>query len=211
RAKLGLQDNERLIGMIGHFHWFKGHLDFLGAAAILKERTAHRLKFLIVGRELELRRSYPLLVKEKIDRLQLNEEMILAGYRKDVPDLLNAMDVLVVPSIYEPLGVIVMEGMAAGKPIVASRVGGIPEMVIDGEHALLFPSRDVQCLAACIERLLDEPELVRDLGAKARARVCERFSPEMAAAAYEHLYDSILDGDETSASPVRLNQEGIGS
>lgn len=191
RQELGVDDNEILVGMLANFNPMKGHIVFLEAAALLSQDFS-KLKFLIGGRKLDLRRSYYNKVKERIDRLGLANKVIMVGYRQDVPDVLNALDVLVVPSTWEPLGVIVMEGMAASKPIVATDAGGIPEMIDNGVHGLLFPSEDRDKLVASVSRTLTDPALAQRLSSNAHERVWKEFSPERAAAAYEHVYSSIL-------------------
>ncbi len=207
RADLGLRDDEKLIGMIGNFEPSKGHLDFLNAAAILKRQSNHPVRFLIAGRELELRHPYALQVKERIEQLQLVGDVILAGYRSDIPDLLSAIDVLVVPSIWEPLGVIVMEGMAAGKPVVATNAGGIPEMLRHNEHGLLFPPHDADNLASCVEFLLDNPEIAHGFGKTAKARIWNGFTPEKAANAYERVYFSLMAEGRGTFKTIRQDIE----
>lgn len=107
------------------------------------------------------------------------EDIILAGYREDARQLLAGADVCVVPSVWQdafPLAV--LEAMALGKAVVATRVGGIPEMIEDGNHGLVIPPADEVALASAIQTLLENPVKGRELGGAARARVARHFTPE---------------------------------
>ena len=114
------------------------------------------------------------------------------GFRQDVPDLLNACDVVVVPSRREGLGVCVLEAMAAGQPVVASAVGGIPFALRDDKEGLCVPSDDPAALADALGRVVRDPDLRRRLAAAGRRRIDARFRPDAMVAAYESLYDEVL-------------------
>jgi len=125
-------------------------------------------------------------------RLGIAERVRFLGRRGDVPDLLEACDVFVLPSRQEGLGVAALEAMARGRPVVASAVGGLAEIVIPEQTGLLVPPGDAAVLAAALERLLADPGLARRLGAAGAARVAERFLAEQMVSAYEALYREIL-------------------
>ncbi len=113
------------------------------------------------------------------DRLGLGSDAIFAGYRQDAGAILAGAQVCVVPSVWQdafPLAV--LETMARGKPIVATAVGGIPEMIETGVTGVLVPPGDEAALAAAIRALLDDPMRAAELGAAAQRRVRERFTPE---------------------------------
>jgi glycosyltransferase involved in cell wall biosynthesis len=114
-------------------------------------------------------------IEREISRLGLEDRVRLAGERSDVPELLAAADVFVLSSASEGLPLSVMEAMAAGLPVVASAVGGIPELVIDGETGLLVPAGDATELTAALERVLLDRQLRRRLGAAGRARAENAF------------------------------------
>jgi glycosyltransferase involved in cell wall biosynthesis len=118
----------------------------------------------------------------------------LAGLRSDVPRLLREAACLLLTSEYEscPLGVI--EAMAAGVPVVATSVGGVPELVTDGEHGLLAPKDDVQALADAVERLLADPDAAASMGAAGRARARAGLSRERMLAELEAVYAEVLAG-----------------
>ena len=113
------------------------------------------------------------------DSLRSKGDIILAGYRADAARLLGAADLCVVPSVWqEAFGLAVLEAMARGKPVIATKVGGIPEIVEDGIHGLLVPPADEAALAEAIGGLLKDRKRAAQLGEAARRRVAEQFAPE---------------------------------
>jgi glycosyltransferase involved in cell wall biosynthesis len=119
--------------------------------------------------------------------------VVFAGSRPndEVPDFVAAMDVLVCSSDFEGTPAAVLEWMRAAKPIVATAVGGIPDIIEDGTHGLLVPPRDPRALAAAVKRLLDEPELGRDLGARARVRQQAEFRFKHTVEQLEEIYERL--------------------
>ena len=131
------------------------------------------------------------------------------GARSDAADLLAACDVFVLPSRLEGLGVAALEAMAAGRPVVASKVGGLAESVIEGRTGLLVPPDDPVALAGALQRLLEDGELRRELGAAGPDRVAEGFLPEQMVEAYESLYAEVVRPSpeprpSTNGAPLRL-------
>jgi glycosyltransferase involved in cell wall biosynthesis len=131
-------------------------------------------------------------LESELRRLGLEDRVRLAGERHDVPGLLAAADVFVLSSVSEGLPVSVLEAMAAELPVVASRVGGLPELVVDGETGLLVTPRDADALAAALDRLVADRALRRQLGAAGRAYAESRFDPESFARAHVDLYAAEL-------------------
>jgi glycosyltransferase involved in cell wall biosynthesis len=131
-------------------------------------------------------------VEAEIERLGLEGRVQLAGERSDVPELLAASDVFVLSSRSEGLPVSVLEAMAAQLPVVASRVGGLGELVVDGETGLLVPPGDETALAEALGRLVDDRELRRRLGAAGRARAEDSFDLSAFRRAHLDLYDRQL-------------------
>lgn len=128
----------------------------------------------------------PLLERE-LRRLGLTDAVTLAGERRDVPELLGRSDVFVLSSSSEAMPMSVLEAMAAGLPVVASDVGGVPELV-RADTGVLFRAGDPDALAAALERLIADPSLRRGLGATGRIRARERFGVEAFRRAYVDLY-----------------------
>ena len=125
--------------------------------------------------------------------LGLNNRVVFLGYRDDVDNLLASCDLFVLPSLFEGLPLSVLEAMAAGKPVVATAIGGTDETIIDGETGLLVPPADPAALANAIRRLLADPILSRRLGTAGRARVHQQFSAQNMVRRITEIYDEILD------------------
>jgi glycosyltransferase involved in cell wall biosynthesis len=106
------------------------------------------------------------------------------------------MDVFVLPSAYEGFGISIIEAMAAGRPVVATAVGGIPDIVVHGETGLLVPPADPAALASAVDTLLTNPRKAATFGARGRERASERFSIEAVVRRHAELYESLLVGVE---------------
>jgi glycosyltransferase involved in cell wall biosynthesis len=123
--------------------------------------------------------------------LGLQDAVWLPGARSDVKALLHSFSLFTLPSLAEGTPVSMLEAMASGLPVVASKVGGIPEVVSDGEHGLLVPAGDAEALAQALARYARDPELGSRHGRAGRARVEERFSMRAMLASYGDLYDGL--------------------
>ena len=132
-------------------------------------------------------------LEARVATLGLERVFHFAGFRSDLPAYLSAADVFVHVPVREGLGVAVIEALAAGLPVVASRAGGIPDLIIDGETGLLVPSRDPAALADALARCLHAPEWAASLGKCGQARVRARYDITASARANEALYFELLD------------------
>jgi glycosyltransferase involved in cell wall biosynthesis len=186
RRELGLPAGVPVLGLVGRLdHWGKGHKELFTAMANLKDR--HPCHALIVGggrREAEIRRM--------AESLGLAEEVHFLGQRQDVPDLLQAMDIFVLPSYSEGLSLALLEAMAAGLPVIATAVGGNPEVAMDGETGLLIPPQDANSLAGALERLLADPAWAQELGKNARRYVEANYSLERLGRDINAIYDELM-------------------
>jgi glycosyltransferase involved in cell wall biosynthesis len=171
-----------LLGAAGRFVPQKGFDVLLTALAELPQAS-----LLLVGDGPERPRLERLL-----DELGLRDRVELTGWRDDASRLLAAVDAVVVPSRAEPFGLVALEAMGAGVPVVASDVDGLAEVVIDGETGLLVPPDDPRRLAEAIARVLVDRELGRTLGARGREVARTTFSRERMTASYEDLYRAVL-------------------
>jgi glycosyltransferase involved in cell wall biosynthesis len=133
-------------------------------------------------------------LEAQAERLHLREDVRFLGRRDDAAELLAGCDVFVLPSRREGLGVSALEAMAARRPVVASRVGGLADAVLDGETGLLVEPGDPEALASAISRLARDPGLRGRLGEAGRARLAQGFLAPQMVSAYEKLYRSVLEG-----------------
>lgn len=180
RAELGLQDGDFVVGTVARLHPVKD-LGTLVKACALRKDAGQRL--VLVG-DGEDREALEQLARE----LEATDNVLFAGQREDARTLLPAFDVFVNCSIIEGISVTVLEAMAAGVPVVATAVGGTPEIVSDGATALMVDSRAPEALAAAIGRLRDDPVLAGTLRDAARRRVEDEFSTERMVERYVDAY-----------------------
>lgn len=184
RAKLGL-DGEVVL-FVGRMDRVKGLDGLIRAVALLKDRPS--LKLVVVGgskQEAEMGRSTALA-----DSLGLDVSFRGAVPQEALPTYYNAADVLVVPSHYESFGLVAVEALACGKPVIASMVGGLPTVIRDEENGLLVPWRCPEAFAERIERVLDDPSLRATLTANARPSVL-RYTWEAVADRVATLYQEL--------------------
>jgi len=132
-------------------------------------------------------------LKEWVRAQQLEQQIHFAGWRPDVPSLLKACDALVLPSRWEGMPNVVLEAMAAGRPVVATRVEGVSELVTDRETGLLVEPGSIEALAGGIALLLAEPDLGKTAGIAAQHTAETRFTADIVASAYADLYATLLD------------------
>ena len=128
-----------------------------------------------------------------MNSLGLKEKAIFTGLRNDVPRLMAALDVVVHASSQpEPFGLVVIEGMAAGKPVVATAAGGVLDIIEDGVNGLLVPCKDSKAMARAIIKILSDRDKAEQIGNAARQRIFEKFTVRHQVTAVQNLYDSIL-------------------
>jgi glycosyltransferase involved in cell wall biosynthesis len=188
REELGVVNGTLLVGLIANFNFeIKGHIYFLGAAKKILEKVPDA-KFVLVG-DGPLRPRYQEVARE----LNLNNNVYFLGKRTDVPTIISNLDVSVLSSINEGFSNVILESMAASKPVVATKVGGSPEMVTNGVTGYLVPPADSQSMANAIIKLLQNPDEAKTMGAAGRKIVQEKFTVEAMVKSYERLYVSLLE------------------
>ena len=174
------------IGEIARLCDVKGQRELLQAVARLPEA-----RLVLAGRDLEQGGAFQDALERESERLGIRERVEF-GFHDDVPALLESLDVVALPSWTEGLPIVLLEAMAHARPVVATPVGGTPELVTDGETGLLVPPRDPEALATALRRLLEDPELARRLGEAGRARVAERFTAAGQAQRILAIYDDVV-------------------
>lgn len=191
KAELGIPSKSKVVGVVGRIAKHKAQDVFIRAARLIKQQGPETV-FLIVGAA-----GDPALL-ERLRRLTIDlgvdEEVRFVGYVTDMPRIYAALDVLVLPSRWEGFGLVLAEAMAAGKPIVATRVGGVPEVVVDGETALLTPPSDPAAIAGAVVSLLIDPERAQAMGRRGVERAGQ-LSWKHAADQLDDLYARLLNED----------------
>lgn len=172
-AQFGLPENVPVICCVGRLIHIKGQDVLLRAFAQLDTRRSNAV-LLLVG-EGKLRKKLERLARS----LGIESRVVFTGWRTDACALIAASDILVLPSREEALGLTLLEGMSAGTPVIGSRVGGIPEVILPEKNGLLVESGNADELASAIERLLSDGELRERLIAAGRKTVAEKFNPAL--------------------------------
>lgn len=182
------EQRKLVIGCINTLIEQKGMFDLLETAARLKRQGLTDHVFLIAG-EGHLRAR----LEERRHMLGLDEDVIFLGWVKDAPRvMMDHVDIFFQPSLWEAMSMVLLEAMAAGRAIVATRVGETPLVVHDGASALLVDAGDVPAMAAALARLLSDPDLRERLGNAAAGRYAEEFTARAMANRYMALYDDVL-------------------
>jgi glycosyltransferase involved in cell wall biosynthesis len=184
RAELSVPAGAPLIGTVGRLDTQKAPLDFVRMAARVAE-TVPDARFAMVG-------DGPLLEQAKAEADRLGVPVIFTGFRSDAPQIAACFDVYVVSSLYEGLGRALTEALASGRPVVATAVNGVVDLVEPGSTGLLAPAADPDALAANVRWLLDHPDEARRMGEAGRKRVRQLFAPEGMCAQIEGTYAQLL-------------------
>src|SRR5437870_6047880 len=193
REEMGFPQCAPVIAVLSRLNRFKGIEHFLEAATIVCRRVPEA-RFLIVGEGMVMNSPYRRELEDYAVRLGLGRRAVFTGFRLDVAELLSEVAVSVLPCVSaEGLSNSLLESMAAGVPVVATRVGGNPEVVEEGVTGFLVPPRDPAALAKAICQLLENPELASRFGQAGRQRVVECFSLERMVRETERLYLSLLN------------------
>jgi glycosyltransferase involved in cell wall biosynthesis len=189
RSKLGIDISESVLLAVGRLSKEKAHVDLLGAFARLRETSPElKCKLLIVGEGPERE-----TLKAAARFRGVQQEVIFAGQVTDVQPFYAAAAVFVLPSHSEGSPNVLLEAMVANLPIVATAVGGVPEILKHNESALLVPAKDQNAMAAAIARVLGEEDLARRLTAQAAALIATRHTPENYVRSLTEIYREVVD------------------
>ncbi len=190
RKALGIPDEALVFITVGRLSPWKGHKTLMEAFGLLPDLGDVRL--LVVGDCAFWEKSYRRELEEFAQQQGIADRTIFTGHREDVPDLLAASDVFCLPSRNEPFGRVIIEAMAVGLPVVATRGGGVPEIIQDGQEGLLVPIDSPRELADALAQLLKDPAIRRQMGEAGRRRVRERFDLRVTVKAIESIYEGLL-------------------
>ncbi len=192
KRELGLDENILVVGIVARLFPVKGHDLFLEAAAKVQKEFSP-VKFIIVGGgELE----EPL--KHKVKKLQMERDVFFLGYRGDLPEIYADLDVVVLSSYNEGLPVSIIEAMAAAKPVVATEVGGVRELVQHEETGYVVPPGNANALAEAILKLIKDPSKRHVMGTQGRQHVNSQFTLERMLQAMDCLYLQMLEEKRNS-------------
>jgi len=184
RSELGLRGDQILTTMVARFVPQKDHATLLQAISSLSEG---KYKFALVGGG-----ERENLYRERVERQRLTNNVIFLSERRDVPQILAASDIFVLSSNWEGLPRSIIEAMMAGLPVVATRVGGVPELVADGVTGFLVPPRDPDALAEALQKLIADPELRRRMGQAGREKALKEFTLGRMLRETERVYREVL-------------------
>ena len=188
RAEHGFSCDDKLIAIVGDVCPRKNHLLLLKALPEVL-RQVPNAKVAVIGNRCP---TYMLKVQAEIDRLGVQEQFRLVDFQTDIPNVMRAIDLLVACPTKEPFGLTPPEAMAAFKPVVATRVGGLVESVADGETGYLVPSNNAPALANAIGKILSQDDLAEQMGMAGRARFLEMFDNDRNVERHEEIYYEVV-------------------
>ena len=209
RDELGLTDAQFVVGIVGQITPRKGQLELLGAFAAALGEVPHAV-LLVVGAPLFNRDDeYFRQLTHRAGELGVGDRVRFLGQRRDVAGVMQAFDLLVVSSLAEPFGLVVIEAMASGTPVLATAVDGIPELIRHGENGWLVPSRDERALTAAIVHLSRQPNLRRHFAEQGGPYVRARFSAEEFVRKLENFYAETCSAETQSFGRTVTADEGV--
>jgi len=186
REKWNLGLHDAVIGIVSKLWDGKGHHVLISAFKKIKQELKNA-RLVIVGEGY----LHDQLISQ-VKGLGLEDSVIFTGFMEDVPEVISTFDVAVLPSFFEGMGRVLLEAMAMGKPVVASRVGGIPDLVDHEKNGLLVEPGDVDGLAASLMRILKDRGLARSFGTAGQRKISEKFGAEQMVRAIDGVYQEIL-------------------
>ncbi len=201
RNKSGCSDG-LAIGMVAHFISFKRHIDFIHAAKRVK-RCLPNSKFFIIGTTYPNKEGldYAKYLYKTVKDMGMDKDILFTGFRKDILKTIARMDLVVLPSIGEGLGLAILEAMGCGKPVVGSNSGGLKEIVVNKKTGLLVPPKNPNKLAEAMIEILKDPKRARSMGEAGRKRARRLFDITKSVRQYEELYQKVYN---ESTKPRKL-------
>ena len=178
RNLYNVDSNTILIGMAGRFTPGKGHEDLIEAAKLIRKDKRDKIKYFIVGGASMGEDEYEATIRKIVKDSGLENDFIFTGFSNDIPKLMNAMDIFVMPSHEESFGIVLLEAMAMQIPVIATDNAGAKDIVINNESGLLIKPKNPGQLAENIMELINDKEKRTKLGFAGRKRVEENFSPD---------------------------------
>lgn len=197
KRSLGLHPEGLIVGAIGWLLPIKGPMHLLKAMKGVWESNPETQLVFVGKGDLEEK------LKTETLRMGVSDKVIFLGWRYDIPEIMQVLDILVLPSLNEGMGRVLVEAMASGRPVVASNVGGIPDLVRHGQNGFLVGPGDVNGLSLAIKKLLVDNKMRDEMGRRGRA-MAHNFSVEKMLEKIDALYSSLLG--EMAAHKGRIDQ-----
>ncbi|MFH1904714.1 MAG: glycosyltransferase family 4 protein [bacterium] len=182
---LNIAQNDIIIGVVARLVTVKGHRYLLEAMKLMESQS---IKLLIIG-DGPLRRE----LEEQAIESGIEKNVVFLGQRKDVPELLSVLDIFVMPSLNEGMGRAIAEAMVAEKPVIASKVGGIPDVVDDKITGILVSSKSPEALANAITYLMKNPEIAAQMGQEGKKKAVKNFGINSMIEQIENLYEELVN------------------
>jgi glycosyltransferase involved in cell wall biosynthesis len=189
RKELGIPSESLVVGYVGWLIPIKGVTYLVSAMAKVAEKNSKSL-LVLVGKG-DDKGEEEIKLKEQVEKAGLTDKVLFLGWRSDVDEIMGCFDIFVLPSLNEGMGRVLVEAMAAGLPIVASRVGGIPDLVKDGKNGLLVPPADSSALAKATSDLVENMEKRERMG-QAGKKMCRPYSADAMVEQIDDLYKELL-------------------
>ncbi len=188
RAEWNIQPHQKVIGAVGRLVPIKGYDVFLKAAQKVKDRFPEAV-FMIVG-------EGPCLdsLQELARKLKIHEQVLFTGFQENIPAFFSMMDVFVISSFTEGGPIVLLEAMAAGVPAIATRVGGVPEVLVDQKNGFMVEPHNPESLAERIMRLLEDTDLARRFQLEAQLTLDREYTVEIVTEKTQNLYRQLLEG-----------------
>jgi len=192
RASYQIKEDCKIIGQVSQIIPRKGLEYFIEMAKQIKSRN-FKVKFMIIGNALPGGEEYERYIKNEVIEKGLSQDIIFTGFQSDVKRFISILDIFVLSSLSEALPLVLVESLALGKPVVATDVGGVKEVIINDETGFLVPPRDVKALVASVLRLLNESSMAEYLGKNGKELVYHNFTIRKQAEALLLIYKNILN------------------
>ncbi len=186
RKELGLRKDQIAIGQVSKLWEGKGHVDIIAACPDIFKELPNAKVFFIGDGPIQNK------LNEIVLKNNLEDRIIFTGHHDDIPQITSALDIAVLASYYEGMGRVILEAMAAGLPVVATRVGGIVDLVVDQETGLLIAPHNPQQLADAVITLAKDPALRKSMGLQGKKRVDDRFSAATMVEQIDQVYQEVL-------------------
>lgn len=195
RKEYGIRSAQNVIGIASRFHGNKNHETFFKAARILCNRyqDADSLKFLVAGASVfEADKEREIYLRDFVHLQGIQDKVVFAGFRGDMPEVYAAMDILVISSFREACGRVIIEAMSSGKPVIGSNAGGTRELIVNAKTGILFPASSPKALAEAMLYLTQQKDIAHAMGAAGRKRAEQYFDIRVNVKKTEAVYGELL-------------------